>query len=75
MDKYQNITPERTEENIRRAEELYEEGKLAWKKGDRGRAMSLYAEAAELDPDGPGAHALEMSRDIMDFFDPSQLNP
>ena len=61
--------------NSQRAIELFHEGAKAWKKGDRGKAMTLYAESASLDPDGPGAHALEMSRDIMNFYDKNQLNP
>lgn len=57
------------------ARRLYEEGAEAWKRGHRGVAMTLYAESAALDPDGPGATALAMSNEIMDFFDPNQLNP
>ncbi len=62
-------------DSLKRARELYLAGVEAWKHDDRARAMTLYAESAELDPTGPGAHALEMARDIMNFFDPSQLNP
>ena len=75
MEKHQNNDDKSVEETLRRARELYLEGIEAWKRDDRARAMTLYAESAELDPAGPGAHALEMTRDIMNFFDPSQLNP
>ena len=75
MEKHQNINPNSAASAREKARELYEEGMRAWKLDNRARAMTLYAESAELDPDGPGAHALEMTRDIMNFFDPSQLNP
>lgn len=58
-----------------RARQLYEQGADAWQKGDRAAAMTLYAESAELDPDGPGARALEMSNRIMAFYDKNQFNP
>lgn len=54
---------------------LAEKGKLLWKTGDRAGAISAYEASAQQDPDGPGALLLEHSRQIMDFFDPNQLNP
>ncbi len=54
---------------------LAEKGKLLWKLGDRAGAISAYEASAQEDPDGPGALLLEHSRQIMDFFDPNQLNP
>lgn len=57
------------------ARKLYEQGSEAWKKGDKAAAMTLYAQSAQLDPDGPGKTALDMAWNIMDFFDANQLNP
>ena len=54
---------------------LFEEGAQAWKKGERAAAITLYGRSASLDPEGPGAEALKMSRDIMNFYDTNQLNP
>lgn len=72
MDKNQK----NTDENSRlRARQLYEQGAEAWKYGDRAKAMTLYAKSAEIDPEGPGVQALKMTNEIMDFFDPNQLNP
>ena len=70
MDK-KNISSEDKE----KAREFYNLGAEAWKNGDMAKAMTLYAESAELDPEGPGAKALEMANEIMSFFDPNQLNP
>lgn len=72
MDNTQKKVVENAKE---RADELFRRGAEAWKRGDRSTAMTLYAESAALNPDGPGKHALEMANDIMDFFDPNQLNP
>lgn len=75
MEKHQKYNESETQKGQTEAEKLYREGVEAWRRGERGRAMSLYAESAELDPDGPARHALEMADDIMSFFDPNQLNP
>lgn len=64
-----------TAEKKAKAVQLYEKGATAWQKGERGRAMTLYSQSAELDPDGPGMQALAMSRDIMNFYDKNQFNP
>ena len=55
--------------------ELYCRGAELWRCGDRKGAIACYTESAALCPDGPGAVALEMTRDIMDFYDTQQYNP
>ena len=57
------------------AVELYRRGQRAWQHGDRAAAITAYERSAALDPEGPGATALEMTRDIMDFYDTNQFNP
>lgn len=57
------------------AEALFTRGKLYWRYGNRSAATTDYAHAAELQPDGPAARALEMARDIEAFFNPDLLNP
>ncbi len=52
-----------------------ERGKLLWKLGRRGDAISDYRQAAALDPDGPGRLLAEHSDAIMEFFNPDLLNP
>lgn len=54
---------------------LFMRGRIAWKRGDKGAAISLYTKAVELDPDGEAAVALEQARAIMDFFNTDLLNP
>lgn len=54
---------------------LYMLGRVAWKRGQRGDAMSLYARSAAEEPDGPGSVALEQARQIMDFYNHDLYNP
>ncbi len=54
---------------------LTEIGKLHWRLGNRGAAMSAYKKAADIDPDSPAALLLEHADDIMAFFNPDLLNP
>lgn len=57
------------------AQVYYERGREFWRIGERGRAISEYNEAAALDPDSPAVTVLRLVNDIMDFYDPNQLNP
>ena len=50
-------------------------GKAYWRLGQHGRAISDYELAVSLDPQSPAAAALEMSRDIMDYYNADLLNP
>lgn len=54
---------------------LYERGKLYWRIGDRRSAITDYNAAVAVNPDSPARRALEMSTDIMNFFNPDLLNP
>lgn len=54
---------------------LYMLGRIAWKRGNRTEAISLYAKAAALDPAGPASIALEQARQVMDFFNKDLYNP
>lgn len=64
-----------TPEDVSHARQLYEQGRKYWQCGDRARAISAYEASAALDPSGAAATALEMMRDIMDFYDTNQFNP
>lgn len=53
-----------------------ERGKLRWKLGMHSEAVTDYEHALSLNPANTQAHAaLEMSRDIFNFFNPDLLNP
>lgn len=53
----------------------YAEGRRLWAQGRHGEAITEYNRAVGLDPESPAAVALKMANEVMDFFDPSQLNP
>ncbi len=53
----------------------YLRGKIWWKTGNIGKAMSCYSRSVALDPKSPARHALSQARDIADFFNPDLLNP
>lgn len=56
-------------------EALYLRGKLYWRLGDRRSAINDYNAAVAVNPDSQARRALEMSTDIMNFFNPDLLNP
>lgn len=53
----------------------YLRGKAYWRTERYAEAISDYEESAHLDPRSEGAHALEMARDIMNFYNTDLLNP
>lgn len=58
-----------------RAELWYTRGRVYWRMGQKGKAITDYEEAAHLDPESPAKMALEMSHDIMDFYNKDLYNP
>ena len=62
-------------ENNNSAELLFVRGKLMWKLGHKADAMSDYAAAAQIDPASPAVTALEMARNVMDFYNKDMYNP
>lgn len=57
------------------ARQHYLRGRELWRQGDRGGAITEYNKAVALDPKSPARTALAMANEILDFFDPNQLNP
>ncbi|MCC8070978.1 MAG: tetratricopeptide repeat protein [Bacteroidales bacterium] len=64
-----------TRENARSDEAWFMLGKVYWRLGQRSKATTCYATAAEICPDSPAALALQQARDIEDFFNPDIFNP
>lgn len=63
------------EENAINALWWYLRGKTYWRMQKYADAISDYEEAVHLDPHSPAVHALEMARDVMNFYNPDLLNP
>lgn len=53
----------------------YLRGKAYWRMQRYADAISDYEESVHLDPQSPAVHALEMARDVMNFYNPDLLNP
>ena len=56
-------------------EALYERGKLYWRIGDYSSAIADYNAAVAINPNSKAAKALEMSQDIMNFYNKDVYNP
>lgn len=54
---------------------LFMRGRIAWKRGDKAGAISLYEQAVDVDPASEAAVALEQARNIMNFFNKDLFNP
>lgn len=57
------------------AEELYKEGNRQRRLGNFQQAMNCYMEALDLDPESPAKEALEMMKNIMEFYHKDAYNP
>lgn len=57
------------------ADLYYRRGRLQWRLGDKGAAISDYERAAAIDPESPAAEALKLCRDIMNFYNTDLYNP
>lgn len=57
------------------ADIYYQRGRIYWKLQQHGAAISDYETAAQLDPSSPAAQALQMSRQVMDFYHKDRYNP
>lgn len=53
----------------------YERGRLYWRLGNKANAIADYEEAVFLDSESPARHALQLARDVMDFYNTDLLNP
>lgn len=70
------VLDEAIEENAGDDIMFLERGKLLWRLGRHADAVTDYEHALALNPDNSAAKtALDMSRDIFDFFNPDLLNP
>ncbi len=59
----------------RHAWALYMLGRIAWKRGDKGAAITFYERAVDIDVASEAAVALEQARSVMSFFNKDLLNP
>lgn len=58
-----------------RAGLYYQRGRAFWQCGDKAAAISDYEHAVSLDPSSEAATALELARDVMNFYHRERFNP
>lgn len=75
LEEAENRLTEMIDANPDDADARYRRGRLRWRMGNRAGAISDYEHAADSDPSSPAVAALQMTREIMDFFNPDLLNP
>ncbi|MDE5635494.1 MAG: tetratricopeptide repeat protein, partial [Muribaculaceae bacterium] len=56
-------------------EVYYTAGRLCWQLGRQADAMGFYRRALAVNPDSPARYAMEMAKDVLDFYNPDLLNP
>ncbi|MDE5567778.1 MAG: tetratricopeptide repeat protein [Muribaculaceae bacterium] len=66
---------DKTIEDTPSADLFYQRGRLLWKLGRKTEAMSDYGRAVELDAESPAATALELAREVMNFYNKDLYNP
>lgn len=71
LDKASSLLSEKTDD----AWSLYMLGRIAWKKGQKSTAITLYERAIALDSSSEAVIALEQAREIMNFYNTDLYNP
>lgn len=54
---------------------LYTRGKIYWRLGRKAEAMTDYTASSIIDPEGPGAIALQHAQEVVHYFNPDLFNP
>lgn len=62
-------------ENPQSDEAYFLRGRAFWRLQNHGKAVSDYERAVAINPDSPARHALDIARDVFDFYNPDLLNP
>ncbi len=75
IDEALRLAEENVAANPSDAMALYIRGKVRWRKGLKGEAMSDYTAASLLDPDGPAKVALEQAQEVIHYYNPDLMNP
>jgi outer membrane protein assembly factor BamD (BamD/ComL family) len=60
---------------ITKAQEYYEQGNEARRRGAWHEAINCYIQAIELDPDSPAVEAKHMLDDILAYYNKDAYNP
>lgn len=61
--------------NSRDDEAYFMRGKLLWRLQNYSGAVTDFETAVALNPESGALHALELARDVFDYYNPDLLNP
>lgn len=50
-------------------------GQVYWQLGEKGKAITDYEHAVQINPRSPAKAALDLARNVMDYHNPDLLNP
>lgn len=56
-------------------EAYFMRGKLKWREQNYSGAVTDFEHAVAINPDNGAQHALELARDVFDYYNPDLLNP
>lgn len=62
-------------DNGRDDEAFFLRGKLFWRLQNYSAAVTDFETAVSINPQSGARHALELARDVFDFYNPDLLNP
>lgn len=62
-------------ENSGDDEAYFVRGKLSWRMQNYASAVTDFETAVSINPDSGARHALELARDVFDYYNPDLLNP
>ena len=62
-------------ENIHDDEAYFVRGKLSWRLQNYSAAVTDFETAVSINPNSGARHALELARDVFDYYNPDLLNP
>lgn len=62
-------------ENSADDEAYFIRGKLSWRLQKYAAAVTDFETAVSINPDSGAQHALELARDVFDYYNPDLLNP
>lgn len=62
-------------ENMGDDEAYFVRGKLSWRTQNYSAAVTDFETAVSINPESGARHALELARDVFDYYNPDLLNP
>lgn len=75
LDDAMGLLNARIKENPEDDEAYFMRGKIGWRVQKYSEAVADFEHAVDINPHSGARHALELARDVFDFYNPDLLNP